>query len=253
MYNYLNDLLNLAKQLFPKGRAFYIAKNSAKERMIKGLSLSDDRFINDSQNVLWHILPDNDNFTEYDANLWEIRLGIIQNPLNTLEQRKAAIIQKLNHPGNILARQSGGYIQDQLRLAGFDVYIHENTEQLDLNQYLKVNGAIKPLGAFRSGQQRLGNIFTYYNGFFSVFQLGQFRLGQRRLNQKQWNQIVANKIESFEDFKQMTYTAQRIFFIGGETVGSFANVPQNREAEFRQLILMLKPAKSIGILFINYT
>lgn len=252
MYRHLIDLLNLTKQLFPKGSAFFIGRNSVKEKMHKGLSLSDDRFIEDSQTILWHILPDNEFFTEYDANLWEVRLGIIQNPLNTLEERKAAIIQKLNHPGNILARQSGGYIQDQLRLAGFDVYVHENPLQLTIEEYLGHFGALKQLGQFQLGQQNLGNVFSYYNGFFQAFQLGQFQLGQQQLGAKKWRKIVANKINQLEDFKNMYYSKERIFFVGGQTVGTFASVPQNREAEFRQLLLMLKPTKTIGVLLINY-
>jgi len=45
----------------------------------------------------------------------------------------------------------------------------------------------------------------------------------------------------------------RILFVGGVTVGSFANVPLARKNEFRQLILKSKPLHAVGYLFINYT
>ena len=45
----------------------------------------------------------------------------------TLEERKAAILRVLSYPNNIPERQSKSFIEDQLQLAGFNVYIHENT------------------------------------------------------------------------------------------------------------------------------
>ena len=42
------------------------------------------------------------------------------------------------------------------------------------------------------------------------------------------------------------------FFIGGAVLGDFANVPFQREKEFRQLVLKLKPDQTIAFIFINF-
>jgi hypothetical protein len=80
-----------------------------------------------------------------------------------------------------------------------------------------------------------------------MYQLGQQQLGYN------WISLVANKITQIGDIGfDVGSKKRRTFFIGGETVGSFANVDANREKEFRELILKIKPVQTIGFLFINY-
>lgn len=246
----LTALRKLTASLFPKGRAFRVAQNSVKEKVINAITITEDEFISAADSVLNHILPDNDEFAVYDAELWELRLGINTNPLTSLPDRKAAIIQKLNHPGNILARQSSGYIEQQLQLAGFNVYVHDNNPVLTINQVLSIGGNLPQLGNFQLGQAQLSDIYSIYPNSFSQVQLGNFQLGQVQLNQYIYTNIVANKINVEDEIN--FYNKERTFFIGGLNLGEFSDVDATREDEFRQLILQLKPARTIAILLINY-
>lgn len=69
-----------------------------------------------------------------------------------------------------------------------------------------------------------------------------------------FNNYVANHIERSRD-GDLAITGDKwksTFYIAGEDMPGFATIPQQREAEFRQMILRLKPVNSIGILFVNY-
>ena len=62
-----------------------------------------------------------------DAEDWERRLGLITNGAVSLADRKLAIQRKINHPGDIPARQHFLYLQGQLHDAGFTgVWVYEN-------------------------------------------------------------------------------------------------------------------------------
>jgi len=219
-------ILNLTKRLYPTGRAFNIPIGSWKEAFYKGLIKSENRAYSDALSILDSILPDNDNFTEQDAANWERRLGIFGNENSSLDDRKLAIERKINHPGEAKARQHYLYIEGELRKAGFDVYVHENTVGTDPTVY--VGTAFKAVHA-------------------TNVQHGQITHGQSNLK------VVANSIDPAID---RLYSVQspynHLFFIGGQTLGDFADVDANRETEFRDLILNLKPVQNVAILLINY-
>ncbi|MBC7486088.1 MAG: hypothetical protein H7282_05000 [Cytophagaceae bacterium] len=68
-----------------------------------------------------------------------------------------------------------------------------------------------------------------------------------------YQNIVANHIDESIDWQFVVGDNLRsTFFIGGPTLGSFANIPIARKEEFRQLILKIKPVQTIGYLFVNY-
>jgi hypothetical protein len=66
--------------------------------------------------------------------------------------------------------------------------------------------------------------------------------------------LVANSLSASADSSfDIGENYRSTFFIGGEIPGTFADVDANRETEFRQLILKLKPSQTIAYLLINYT
>lgn len=222
-----SKILNLKKQLFPTGRAFKVSKGTDLYKLQEARSQVEAGIFDDALLVLDATIPDNDNFTEEDATRWEERLGMIINEGVDLEDRKAAIRQKLNHPGDILARQSSDYLQQQLRAAGFDVYVHENTTPVYPDFY-DLNGMVS-------------------------WQHGQFQHGQLQ-HGRVWGDVIANSLDFEKDLPFGFRDNYRgTFFVGGETIGSFANVNEDRRTELRRLILQLKPCESIGFLFITYT
>lgn len=248
-----DKLKQITKQLYPTGRAFQNRRDGIIERMHDALIESENQLHEDSQSVLDTILPDNDNFLEAEATRWEQRLGMITNSSVPLAERKLAIIRKMNHPGTILARQSHDYLQDQLQTAGFDVYVHENIPEQTVQQILAPFTNSGQLGNFQLGQKQLGSVLSFYSELFNCSQLGQFQLGQKRLGSCSYNNKVANYIDEQKDANFNTGSnLKSVFFVGGQVLGTFANVDEDRKDEFRQLILKVKPVQSVGFLFIDY-
>jgi uncharacterized protein YmfQ (DUF2313 family) len=252
--NVLQQLLSLSKQLFPTGRAFRIPANSLKEKVEKGLLASEERAYNDAVGILDSILPDNDNFTAEDATRWEQRLGMIVNPDVDLEDRKAAIIRKYNHPGTILARQSAGYIQEQLQLAGFDVYVHENIPEQSIIDLLQSNSLIPQWGGFEFGELEFGDALTIFDNLLDHSEFGELEFGTFEWGQIFYNQKIANSIDHEKDiYFDIGTDAKKTFYIGAAIKGEFATVDTNRRDEFRSIVLKTKPTETIGFALINYT
>jgi len=176
MSSVLNSIRAITRQLYPTGRAFWIPTDGVKDRLHKAIGTVENQMYLDSVSVLDSILPDNDNFTIQDASDWEQRLGMITNNLVSLDDRKAAIIRKMNHPGDIKARQSRDYLENSLRLAGFDVYVHENSLSQTIEQFLANNPALIQLGDAQLGDAQLGDIYSIYPDLFNSYQLGDFQL-----------------------------------------------------------------------------
>lgn len=228
-------LISLTRQLYPTGRAFKMPKFGYLEKLHSALAESESQAYSDAVSILSSILPDNDNFTADDATDWERRLGLITNTSVSLADRKLAIIRKINHPGTIPARQNYLYLQGQLQLAGFDLYVYENRFPDGFGGYetenpLTVTGGVGGL-AYQHGD----------------FQHGDFQHGSG------FGNVVANSIDEEEDLKfNVGDNLKSTFFIGGGPIGTFANVDVNRKKELRQLILKIKPVQTVAYLFVNY-
>lgn len=251
--NEIQPLIQLTEQLYPTGRAFNIHIGSFIRKMHLALNRSESRLNRNTLAILDGILPDNDNFTVEDATLWEQRLGLITNDSVSLANRKLAIIRKLNHPGTIRARQSAGFIESQLQLAGFDVYVHDNTTLASIDSVLTSIGNISVSGLSNAGSFNAGNVYTQFSNLFVILNSGSFNAGSSNSGQRNYKNKVANHIDKSLD---ITFSNQNIwiktFFIGGENLGDFANIPTERKNEFRQLILRLKPTETVAYLLINY-
>lgn len=233
----LNDkILLLTKQLYPTGRAWKMPFNSKLEKLHLALSISEEAAYNAAVSTHNSILPDNENFTIDDATDWERRLGLITNQLVSLTDRKLAIIRKLNQPGRAPAKGNWRYLQLQLQSAGFDVYIYENRFPGFPDGYVT-----------KTPFELTGN-----TSFFVDNQHGDFQHGDRQ-HGGGFTKFVANHIDEARDFMFVINPNLRsTFFVGGPTLGSFANVDVNRKDEFRQLILTIKPVQAVGFLLINY-
>ena len=247
MMNYIaQQFLNLAKQLFPKGRAYWIPTGSAVETLVKTFNGNGsnqvgtlERVYSDANSVLDHIIPDNPNFTDgtvdpldNDCNDGERRWGLVQYGITSIStptrlQRMAALNQKMSRSD--APRQSASYLQSCLQAAGFNVYVYENLSNKSPDDILGPPSGAANLGDFDLGESDLGE---YYTGT-----------------------IIANKVDEVIDseFVIPDPNFHGTFFISGSPITTFANVPIIQKTQFRQLILNLKPAHMIGFLFVNYT
>lgn len=181
------------------------------------------------------IIADNDNFTMQDALDWYRRLGMIvpSSPI-PLATMKAAINQKYRYPAGQRYRQDRAFIEAQLQAAGFNVFVYANNfggVALSPADVLGIPVGLAVYGEINYGQANYGA--TYADDGVT---------------------LIANHIESAldADFSIPPTNYRSTFFIAGSTITTFADVPASRELEFRQLILQLKSAQTVGFLFVNY-
>lgn len=225
------SILQLVRQLYPTGRAWYLPEGGIFEGLHKALAISEAQAFEDAASIMDSLLPDTDRFTANDASDWERRLGLISNSATMLPARDAAIIQKLQAPGRNPAKGHYLYIEQQLQLAGFSVFVYENLDPI------------------------YGGGFNYFNpavvnpAILSQSQHGDHQHGDIQSNYL--NNVVISHINNSDDISTGFYM-EDTFFIGGFPFGTYASVPATREAEFRQLILRLKQVQNVAILYINY-
>lgn len=249
--SFASKILSLTKKLYPTGRAFRFPDDGVIDKIHKGLAVSENQAFSDALSVLNSILPDNDNFTTDDAAMWEIRLGLISDTSVSLTDRKAAVLRKMNHPGNIPARQHYLYVERSLRLANFDVWVHENIAGISPQEYIATGYTLAQHGDFEHGELEHGDDIS--QSIFGAYEHGMIEHGMIEHGGLFYNNVVANHIDKELDYPfNHGANFRASFFIGGEDFGTFANVQASREAEFRQLILTLKPANTIAFIFINY-
>lgn len=216
--SYVNYFQTLNNTLYPTGRAFWKPLNGVFNKVHEALAMSESRLHTTIVNLQNDIIADNILMTSDAITHWETVFGLTGK--GTVLQRVNAIKQCQGYPNNDLARQSITFLQNQFDLAGFDVTIH-----------YRVNNNPQPAeyGLFTYGEKTYGQTGTAYT-------------------------VCANNIDEtldsgvIFDNNTLLYT----FYIGGATLGTSADVPLTQKAEFRNLILKLKPAHTIAILFINY-
>lgn len=221
-------MTNLASQLYPTGRAFHMNKGGVMDKTHLSFNRSFIRIIDDAQLTLDSTFPDNDNFSVEDCELWEYRFGIVTNNLLSLQERKSAIYRRMSRGRNVPARQHKNYIQSQLQLAGFDVYLYENVQPYKRPQDII---ALLTNNVQHGGTTQHG-IGLQHGGSSS--------------------QIIANSYKANELYSVSDARLWATCFIGGSTLGTYATIPANREEEFRELVLKLKPAHIVCFTFINY-
>lgn len=225
----LTDIFgDLSRQLYPTGRAWYMPKNGVFNNLHLAINRSFARFVESCKSTIDSNFPNSENFTLQDALLWEYRLGLPTNVLIDLEQRKQAILRKLAFPNNIKARQSRVFIESQLQLAGFNVYVHENLPPYQTpNEIISV--ALSEVQHSNSLQHGSG-VQHGYSGY----------------------DVIANETTLNESFVVGSGNLWASFFIGGENLGDIATVPSSRIVEFKELVLKLKPAHTVVFTIINY-
>lgn len=276
-------IFNLTKKLFPKGRAFSIVTGSVKEKVFNVLAQSEADAYNDAVSILDQILPDNPNFSTYDAGEWERRLGLITNDFVTLDDRKLAIQRKMNHPGTIPARQHFKYIEGQLQAAGFNVSVTENRFSLPAT-------IPSPMGLIEMGVGEMGGEIANTEKYAPIdpdtllSQTEQMGLSEMGISEMggyfslNGYEVCANHIDTIKDADFFTDTnisemgdrgemgemqmangidfldkLKFTFFITGLVYPSNALLPFDRKDEFRQLVLKLKPANTVAFIFAEYS
>jgi len=227
------NLDKLTKQLFPTGRAFKFPNGKNGALVMEAINENVNTAIVETKGILNTILPDNDQFTEADATVWEKRLALQTS--EDLEIRKANISRKLNQPGACKGRMSLLYFQNQLQKAGFNVYVHPNKFSDGMGGYTVINPG-DGSGEFTQHGLAIHGISTHGSTGF-----------------KYDSQITNHDNKAYE--VPPVYTNEQLratFFIGGSSFPNVAYIPAEREKEFRKLILTLKGQHLVGFLITQY-
>lgn len=229
----IEKLYRLSRRLLPTGRAFRQPYSGVADKIDRGIINIEAATTTDILSLLNSILADNDKFSVYDCRDWEVRLGLISNESLTVEQRRAAILRKYNHPGTIPARQNYRYLERELRAAGFDVYVHENRFDDGMYGYESVSASEAGLSGI-------------------AIQLGTIQLGDGLLGDGLFDKI-ANKIEyEPEYYFDAGSVLNRTFFISSIVLEYPAEIESSRREEFRELVLKIKPVQTVAFLNITY-
>jgi hypothetical protein len=226
--------LDLASQLYPTGRAFYMQKGGVMDKTHVAFNTSFIRLVSDARLTIDSTFPDNENFNIDDCALWEYRFGIITDVTLSVQQRRSAIYRRMSRGRNVPARQHRSYIEAQLQLAGFNIYVYENGF---------IEGGVKVY-------KRPEDIIAGIAGEVQHGGLSQHGIGMQHGGGN--SQLIANSYKSDEAYSVSDSRLWATFFLGGPTLGSMAVVPAKREEEFRELILKLKPAHLVAFTFIDY-
>jgi hypothetical protein len=229
-----DDIKALTKQLLPTGRAFRL--KGWGDALNKAIAGSELALYEDATSILDSLMPDTDRFDADDCTNWERILGVATNAGNTLPERRAAIYRKMSNPGENPAKGHYLTMQEQLQLAGFSVYVHENM-----------------FPTYPDGWESVSPSSLYGTANLVPVQYGQSQYGQRQYGYFYNNKIANSIYQSVDNSFQLGGEYNSTFFIGGQTLGTYANVPASREIEFRQLVLTLKQTQAIALIFINYT
>lgn len=259
-YSYVSDagadiaetVFGSIRSLYPTGYIWKMAIGSNIYKLHDAISTFLSRIFNDAFGIKDACLPDSDRFTVTDLTDWEKQYGLLGT--GTFEDRKNAVAQAMAYPGGILARQSTKYIEDQLRLAGFDVTVVYNRYPNDVY-------------SFRVGTARAGTARANNNSFANS--TSRFK---RLEPVAGWTEICANYIDPAMDAG--VFDAKRssnrvgTSRVGKATAGADAtvnrelqlrstafvtgNVSIARKKEFRNLILRLKPRQMAYYLYVNY-
>jgi len=216
----------VTKELYPRARAWVMKLSSIFNQFHEALAYSESRAYSEIIDIRDSLIPDNDNFSEEDATQWERALGLYNQPYLDLATRKTIILRKMQFPGTVKARQHYKYIEGELQKVGFDVYIHENRFPDGSGGYETIDPRTSILNTFLLGQTLLGQ--SGITGGFTV---------------------LANYVEEAKDANfniGAEINLRATFFVGGEVFGTRAVIPENRKSEFREMLLKLKPAQTVG-------
>lgn len=233
------DLMKLTGQLYPTGRAWYLPELGVFNKFHQGLNVSLLRYIEDIFSLFDSVFPDNPNFTEDDASLWEFKLGLVTNLSLDLEQRKAIILQKMAYPQNVNLRQSRSFIEKALNDLGFDVGVYENIFFDNItNTYFRKLPAEVQVTSLTSNQHgddlQHGNSTQHGSGNYEIIA------------------NLANDTEEDYSYGGNENLYATFFIAAKNDINLRGTIPLTRRKEFKEAVLKLKPAHLAAFTFINY-
>lgn len=255
--------LRIFKHLLPRGRAWRITHGKRLRAFFEGFSGTGDDVKQFVDRTWLDIFPE----TTRELDEWERQWGL-RNPGLTEQQRR----DRLAAAWKALGGQSPRYIQDTLRGAGFDVYVHEwwqpgtKTPRNPLlymrREFTKVDLLVEcgeALAACGEDFAQAGNSqepkgFPLVNKVVrtteDIIPLCGEELaacGEELASCGSYEQFRSDQVEYIVPRDPDTWPY--FLYIGGETFPELATVQNRRRDEFEELCLKICPAQQwLGIL-----
>lgn len=264
--DYANDFVSSIKSLFPTGLFWSLNETSFIYKLFVGIGTFFSRAFSSIKEINGWMLPDNKLFSQSALEAWEVVFGIPINDSKSFDERYATISQRMSFPGEILARQSAVYIQNELQLSGFDVYVTYNrfpasevepemgSEYLEMDSvYSEMNGSESSPNRFERREPEAGYtelIANYLNPDLDA-NIFDAEISMDMDSDDSEMNSGNSEMSNFVDVNREVQL-RGTFFVHGATYPNLADIPAYRQDEFRELILKLKPAQLVGFLYINW-
>jgi hypothetical protein len=216
--------LRIFKHLLPRGRAFKITIEKPLRSFFVGLARFADTMRANFDDIYGDMFP---QYTR-KLDLWEDQFALP--PSVTVEQKRR---DRLDAAWKATGGQSPWYIQNVLRGAGFDVYVHESFDAANSNTVRNPNavlrgGSVTAFFEARSGIIRSGSVEARSGNF-------QGLIGFALTN------VTGNPGDLFPAIPTDPDTWPFFMYVGGQTFPNPATVPPARKDEFIALCLKICP------------
>lgn len=251
--------VNIFRHLLPKSRGFNLKANKTIYDFFNALTVIPDDYKAHIDQVFLDWFP----YTTREIDLWEKQFGLATT--NTNETFRRA---RLDATWKALGGQSPRYIQDTLQNAGFDVYVHEWWDPLDLapcptprdpNLYIK-DGTTPTVYQMLDNQDTAqDNDPEAMDGFgigpqgyllvnkTEILAASQFEFVDGGQCAQDGEEIAQDgDLGNFYEQQQFEIPSdpllwQSFAYIGGPTFPEIATVDTNRREEFETLVLKVCP------------
>lgn len=253
--------LRVFKHLLPRARAWRLTADKNLRKFFEGLS----GLPSDAKDFYGAVFFDIDPTSTRELAAWESQFGLPNTALTTQQRR-----DRLAAAWQATGGQSPRYIQDILRAAGFNVYVHEwwepgSNPPVARNPLLVLNDG-STFARYDScdgadGMQD-GDALAQDGGVLDPtgYALVNKTCVPQTLgdgdSEMQDSGALAQDGSGITSYAEKVYVVQSIaatypfyLYIGGETFPEHATIPANRKNEFETLCLKICPAQQwLGIL-----
>ncbi len=226
------SFFRMIQHLLPRAAAWRTTAAKTLRNFFEGLSGAPEDFRGFIDDVYGDVFPE----TTRELAQWEEQFGIVANPVEAT--RRLNLAAEWAAGGG----QSPRYIQDVLQTAGFDVYVHEWPASgppwfpRDPRDYTD----LPLIGTVQCGEvlAQCGEATALCNGLLA----------------NDPGYIVNDDLSGNapppvpDDPARWPY----FLYVGGETFPDTATIPVERKAEFRRLVLKLKPTQQWLVLLVEY-
>jgi len=254
----------IIKYLLPKSKSFKIYIEKKLSNFFKALTCIPDDFRKYLDEIYLDIFPK----TTRQLDEWKNEFGLFFFPPYENEQRET-----IDGEWKAKGGQGKDYIQQVLRDAGFDVYVHENIPPVDPDIFL-TSIASMVCGGFNAYAGRLdayagltgGELLVNGPIYTNIIDIAS---SAGNINMSCGNLKACCRYFEKMEIVDKTYTITNdpdywgyFFFIGGQATRNinheletidFALIPSGRKEEFKRLVLKLKPAQTWVGLIVTYT